>query len=132
VRNACRQIAQTKERLNLSNTAGLLIICHNGNYGLEPEAAFNLISRALKRGQYEAIDQIIYFVSGMKIAGAGNELLLPWIPGYREGYKDIPTSFLNRLRDSWIEVESGLLKEPCRSVEVSDPLRIDDYKFTKE
>src|SRR5262249_36982460 len=89
IRNADEQNTQTKSRLGMPDAAGLLILCHNGNFDLDPDGVMSLVGRALHDDQFPAIDHVIYFVCDMEIRSVTGELIVPWVSSFRSGRKKV-------------------------------------------
>lgn len=131
VRDADRQLAQTKSGLGMPDAAGLLILCHNGNFALDPDGVMSLVGRAFRDDRRPAIDHVIYFVCDMEIRSTTGELIVPWVSTFRAGRQRVASALLDRLRDSWITIEAGLRGRPYRLEKTVDPVKLDDLKFTR-
>jgi hypothetical protein len=132
VRKASKQIKSTKNLLNMPDAKGLLIAVHDGNYGLEPEAAINLISRCLKGKQHSHIDWVVYFCANMP-AGVPNDgrNVRPFISAPRYQPSDFPKELTDKFYATWTEYEEqfyGMKIETVKAKELED---IDKIQFRK-
>lgn len=102
IKEANRQIKQTKEHFDLPEARGLLLLVNDGNYSLESDAIMYLVGRSIKT-QFAAIHTVIYFTVNMlaDMPSIDRDALI-WLDAPRVQGEELPREFLNALRDGWI------------------------------
>ncbi len=132
VRKASKQIKSTKNLLNMPDAKGLLIAVHDGNYGLDPETAINLISRSLKGKQHSHIDWVVYFSANMP-AGVPNDdrNVQPFISAPRYQPSDFPKELPEKFYAAWIEYEERFYGVKIETVKAKKLEDIDKIKFRR-
>ena len=101
IKEANRQIKQTKEYFDLPEAKGLLLLVNDGNYSLESNAVMYLVSRCIKT-QFTAIHTVIYFTVNLlaDMPGVDRDVLI-WLNAPRVPGEVMPREFLDTLRDGF-------------------------------
>jgi hypothetical protein len=103
IKQANRQIKQTKEHFSLPNAKGLLLLVNDGNYSFESDALLCTLGHCFK-SQFTAINSVVYFTVNM-VANRPNvdRDLLIWVDArVRESEEELSREFLDSLRNDWI------------------------------
>jgi len=103
MRSAKHQIQDTKDYFNLPEASGLLLIANDGNYFLEHQQFFGLISNLMERRfKDSSIDGFVYFAPNMPVFIPGHEReMIIWATGYREDNNNILDDFVNDIGEKW-------------------------------
>lgn len=94
IKEANRQIKQTKEHFGLPDAKGLLLLVNDGNYSFESDSLLYTVGRCLK-AQFTAIQSLIYFTVNMHANRPGVERdILVWVDACsRETEEELPREF---------------------------------------
>lgn len=112
VKEANKQIRETKKNLNIPSAKGLLILVNEGNRALRPEVMGHLLRRILKAA-HSNIHSVIYF--------SANELVsipsvsMPsyfWIDWVFQSREPVARELLTKLQDAWMRHYSTLIPDP--------------------
>lgn len=104
VKKAARQIKETKERLNVPDARGLLILVNDASTFLRPDIAFFFLHHILK-GQNSSIDQVVYCSVNMLVNAPGvQDGARFWANGVVEGRNQISADFMTVLFDAFRHV----------------------------
>lgn len=103
ITKANHQIKQTKEKLNVPNAKGVLLLANDGNYSLESDAILQLVT-SLIRVQFSGINYVAYFTVNMpaRLRTMDGHIYL-WAMAHGEKETEVSYEFLNRLGDAWKE-----------------------------
>jgi hypothetical protein len=130
IKEANRQIKQTKEHFNLPEAKGLLLLVNDGNYSLESDAVMYLVSRCIKT-QFTAIHTVIYFTVNMLADMPDIERdALIWLDAPRVPGENLPREFLDALRNEWISFFERVTREDMPQFKTSDD-DIEKIKFLR-
>ena len=132
VRKANRQIKSTKKHFDIPAAKGLLIVAHDGNFGLEPEGAVNLVARCLKGPYHNQIDWLIYFTANMSVGLPGTDSnILPVVTAPRKKTTVFPKELPSKIVEKWNEIQSARLGVPITKVKGRSPQDLDHLKFRR-
>jgi hypothetical protein len=110
VRKANGQIKSTKKILQMEDATGLLIVVHDGDFSVPPEAAVNLLSRSLNGDLLSSIDNIIYTNADMAAIRRGDPLRYQFFMHfYRKSDRIIPADLIKKLNVAWREELESLI-----------------------
>lgn len=130
VKQAARQIKQTKLELNEPNAKGLLILVNEGSTFLRPDIAFYFLHQMLK-GQHSSIDQVVYCSINMLITTPSiQQGARFWATSGVEGRQEIPLSFMSQLYNSFryvVDKQTGVMGLPI----IVDSAEINRSVFVK-
>ncbi len=98
---ANKQIKQTKARLNLPNARGLVLLCNDGNFQLEPAQWVHAVRVALGN-DFSSINSVVQFTVNMlsTTPKMGQHTNL-WMSGERPGIAPVAEDFTHRLGEGW-------------------------------
>ncbi len=101
VQKANRQVRETKERLGLSDYAGVLFIANDGVRSLTPPACIHAIQLAL-RNDHREIRHFVFFTANLlsELRQTPSQTLF-WISFDMEDGRPINHAFLNYLGNAW-------------------------------
>jgi hypothetical protein len=110
VKKANKQIKIIRERLNVNNYAGLLIVANNGHSALDPWHGWYLLNELLKQRHFSGINSAIYLSANQRVAhpGSGRDVTV-WTEIHRPHLPAIDASFLDALRTAWHSRLTALL-----------------------
>ena len=114
VKQANRQIRQTKEYFDLPSAKGLVILAIDGNYALTPEMSACILARLLPY-HYSSIDSFIYFTPNMMVPSKlHNRLTNVWISGAspHPSANPVEDEYLNQITRGWIQYLEQTTGEP--------------------
>ncbi len=132
IKKASKQIKSTKNLLNMPNAKGLLIAVHDGNYGLEPQAAMNLISRCLKGTQHSHIDWVVYFSANMPASVPNDDRnIQPFISAPRYQPSDFPEELTGKFYAAWRAYGERFYGMKIETLEAKKLEDIDEIKFRR-
>lgn len=107
VKKASKQIKATREKANLENYKGLLIIVSDGNFLLDPNNIGKSLAGLLREGQYSGINTVVYLtvnVMTMRIGDPTKSRLFVYF--WRNAEKmeqEVPLEFLKGFFDKWVD-----------------------------
>ena len=104
IHNANKQIAQTKNYLNMQNAKGLLFIANDGNMHLSHWQFLNTIVKVLDNKEASSnIDAFIYFtINVVAYNNEDNHLHHMWYPMHKTKNSDEFHFFIRQLSDSFL------------------------------
>lgn len=133
IRNADRQIKETRRLLNQPNSTGLLLLVNDGNTALDPSHLRWIIGEHLRDGMSPNIHHVIYFTVNMSVDVPDRSAFLPavakdmdlsvWYSAGRRGLPSINVDLEPDLRTAWF---SHLSKIVGRVAEVEPDASILD------
>lgn len=131
IKEANRQIKETKEHFNAADAEGLLLLVNDGNYSLESDAVMYLVSRCI-RTQHRAITTIIYFTVNMPaiMPGVDRDVLI-WLDCHRPSEAGLPREFLDSLRDGWLSFLERKTGEKIPRIMADNDSDIQKMKFIR-
>jgi hypothetical protein len=129
IKEANRQIKQTKEYFNLPHAKGLLLLVNDGNYSFESDALLYTVGRSLKN-QFTSINSLVYFTVNMPATKPDIDRdVLVWVDARaRETEEELPREFLDELCNGWISFLKRKTGEDIPRGEFPDEA-IDEIKF---
>jgi len=109
VRDANRQIRESKKTLGVPDAVGLLLLANDGNFMFPPTMLVHLLWRVLNK-QHSSIDHVILFSANVNVKVPGASEQGPfWIEVVPEARRAMTTGFLDRLEVQWMASISRLL-----------------------
>jgi hypothetical protein len=94
----------------MENAIGLLVLIHDGDYSIPPEAAVNLLSRSLNGDLFSSIDNIIYANADMAAVRRGDSLRYQFFTHfYRNSDRIISSDLIKKLDAAWQGELEGLI-----------------------
>lgn len=131
IKEANRQIKETKNHFNLPDAKGLLLLVNDGNYSFESDALLYTVGRCLK-SQFTAIHSVIYFTVNMAANKPSIDRdVLIWVDACaRDTEEELPRAFLNGLRDSWVSFFERKTGEDIPQYDAPDE-EIEQIKFIR-
>jgi hypothetical protein len=110
IKNANKQIRDTKKHLQVPDAVGLLIIANDGNFAFKPDVLFHLLAHSLK-GRYRSIDALIFFTANepLSLPGFEHEGANLWTNLVVDGRRSLPEGFSDRLGSEWYRLYSKLI-----------------------
>ena len=133
IRQADKQIKETKAYFGLKEAYGLLFIANDGNYSFENDAIRYLVGQILQmRGDSSSIDAFVYFTVNMKAKIAGDDTKwLVWLPSYRSKENDTISEFVNLLGNKWAHFYAHKIGEKIIDAQPEDESIVDKMRFIK-
>jgi len=133
VKQANRQIRQTKEYFALPDAKGLLILANDGNYSLTPEMSMSILARLLPN-HYSSIDSFIYFTPNMRLASNRYERQANlWIsgPSNRPSANAVESDYLSEIEQGWTRYIEHITGETVTIFNEHDPDTIRHLRFVR-
>jgi hypothetical protein len=132
VKQANRQIRQTKEYFGLPDAKGLLILANDGNYALTPEMSMSILARLLPN-HYSSIDSFIYFTPNIRLASNRYDRQANlWISGpSRPSANSVETEYLSQIEKGWTRYVEHITGEQVTIFYEDDPDTIRDLRFIR-
>lgn len=134
VKKANKQIRETKERLGLKDSKGLLLLANDGNLSMKPDLVFHLLDRMLKAG-FHSINSLVYFSVNYPVHVPGIEVpTLLWAAPIIEYREQVEPTFMTKLRDAWLAHHSRLVPGPLVEfrLDCSKPSSMDYVDFVPD
>lgn len=110
VRDANKQIRETKKNLKKEDYQGLLLLVNDGNYSFKFELLMDISKRVIAdyqtRGRYESIDAMVIFTVNMPLYYKFEDSYLPSFPWFvtskNDNYKDeVIRNFMKDIGNHW-------------------------------
>jgi len=122
IKNANKQIRDTKKHLHVPDAVGLLIIANDGNFAFKPDVLFHLLDNSLK-ARYRSIDALIFFTANepLTLPGFEHEGANLWANLVVPGRRSLPESFSCRLGSEWYRLYSKLISGTVYEVHPERP-----------
>lgn len=129
---ANKQIKETKARLNLPEARGLLLLCNDGNFRLEPAQWVHAVRVALGN-DFSSINSVVQFTVNMlsTTPTMGQHANL-WMSGVRPGIKPVPEDFIHRLGEGWARHVGQLHNMPVTWNQTLDAKDIESLKYDRQ
>jgi hypothetical protein len=129
---ANKQIKQTKARLNMSNAQGLVLLCNDGNFRLEPAQWVHAVRVALGN-DFSSINSVVQFTVNMlsttPMMGQHANL---WMSGQRPGIRPVSEDFIHRFGEGWARHFGQILKMPVTWNQSLDVKDIESFKYDRQ
>jgi len=129
---ANKQIKQTKARLNRPDALGLVLLCNDGNFRLEPAQWVHAVRVALGN-DFSSINSVVQFTVNMlsttPMMGQHANL---WMSGQRPGIKPVSEDFLHRLGEGWARHVGQLHNMPVTWNQALDVKDIESLKYDRQ
>jgi hypothetical protein len=117
IREANEQIKSTKNLINMPGAKGLLVLAHDGDYSLNPEAVLNLVSRSIMGNRYSGIDDLIYITGNMLAKRLGDPAdYTVFVHCHRDAEKAVPADLVSRLRTEWGKELESIFGFPMNTI----------------
>lgn len=133
ISSANDQIKQTKARLGLVQSKGLLILVNERNSSLTPALALHIVGRLLQR-HYSAICSVVYVVPTMQVEGPGiPEPANLWVSGYVKSESNgVSSDLLALLEQGWRDFLEQKFGHGIRDYHVDDHRLIDNLGLRRD
>ena len=129
---ANKQIKQTKARLNRPDALGLVLLCNDGNFRLEPAQWVHAVEVALGR-DFSSINSVVQFTVNMlattPMMGQHTNL---WISGSRREITKVPDDFIRRFGEGWAEHVGQIIGRPVAFGGTLDVENLESLKFDRQ
>jgi len=102
ITKANKQIKETRKTLNKEHYKGVLLLANDGNYALDPEHIYHILSIAM-RDSYSGINAVIFFTVNMPgNADFTNVDTLVWSNLNRPNIEPVENQFFEALQNTWM------------------------------
>ena len=116
----------------MPDAKGLLLVAHDGNSGLDPEGAVNLVARCLKGPYHKDIDWLIYLTANMSVGLPGSDRIVrPIVSAPRYHPSEFPKELPSRIIDKWQELDSAHFGVPNTRFKGTSPEILDHFRFRR-
>ncbi|HEY5533835.1 MAG TPA: hypothetical protein VIL99_02685 [Ignavibacteria bacterium] len=103
VKKAQKQIRATKIMLNSPNAKGIILLCNDGYYSLDPSLMFGFLCELMQDNfkKSNEIDAVVYFTVNIPSKDDTDKYeLMVWIPAYKTDNSPLG-NFVNNLGKKW-------------------------------
>jgi hypothetical protein len=129
---ANKQIKQTKARLNRPDALGLVLLCNDGNFRLEPAQWVHAVKVALGN-DFSSINSVVQFTVNMlsttPIMGQHANL---WMSGSRPGFTAVSDEFIHRFGEGWAKHVGQIIGRPVGFGGTLDVKNLESLKFDRQ
>ena len=120
LRNANRQIKQSRALLKDDSCLGLLILVNDGNSALTPAMVEHVIARSLRQ-KFSSINSVVHFSANMpgSVPHINRDVLYWCNWGVKSVRPPVPSAFIDRLREVWFAHHSAAVGETIPEIPAS-------------
>lgn len=133
IRKANKQLVETIENLNLLDYEGLILIVNDGNYAIQNQHFFYLISEVLNLPKFKdsKVDGFVYTTVNMPTLNSENTVDADiWAPSYKGDNKDALRDFVNKFGYEWLNYYNKNIEKIDMPInQTEDYKAISDMKF---